>query len=180
MAIAAESSCSTADALDDIEEMTAPANDSVRPSRGVARRVVRRAEKRASGETEEAEEQLSPSEFVPGTQSIYVKTYGCSHNHSDSEYMCGLLAQYGYKLVGEVPAASRTRSPNTPAPPSLSCSRPRAGRQERRRPVADQLVHRQKPVAGAPADGHQPRAGPRQAGGGGGLCLAGGTQPAGA
>ena len=41
------------------------------------------------------------SSVVPGVQSIYVKTYGCSHNHSDSEYMCGLLAQYGYSLVGE-------------------------------------------------------------------------------
>lgn len=38
---------------------------------------------------------------VPGTQRLYVKTYGCSHNHSDSEYMCGLLAEYGYELASE-------------------------------------------------------------------------------
>ena len=126
MALDESSSCATADALDDIEDMTAPANDSARPSRGVARRVVRRAEKRApAGEAEEGEEQLPPSAHVPGTQSIYVKTYGCSHNHSDSEYMCGLLAQYGYKLVGEVrrrgPVAELTRQP--PATPSLSSPR---------------------------------------------------------
>lgn len=30
---------------------------------------------------------------------MFVKTYGCSHNISDSEYMAGLLANYGYKIV---------------------------------------------------------------------------------
>lgn len=36
---------------------------------------------------------------VPGTQKIYVKTFGCSHNVSDSEFMMGQLADYGYELV---------------------------------------------------------------------------------
>ncbi|KAB0796144.1 hypothetical protein PPYR_10205 [Photinus pyralis] len=36
---------------------------------------------------------------VPGTQTIYVKTWGCAHNSSDSEYMAGQLAAYGYKLT---------------------------------------------------------------------------------
>ncbi|CAI7786811.1 unnamed protein product, partial [Closterium sp. NIES-54] len=40
---------------------------------------------------------------VPGTQSIYIKTFGCSHNMSDSEYMAGQLAAFGYQLV-EVPS----------------------------------------------------------------------------
>lgn len=39
---------------------------------------------------------------VPGTQTIYVKTFGCSHNQSDSEYMAGQLSAYGYGLT-EVP-----------------------------------------------------------------------------
>ena len=30
---------------------------------------------------------------------MFVKTYGCSHNISDSEYMAGLLSEYGFKLV---------------------------------------------------------------------------------
>jgi hypothetical protein len=34
---------------------------------------------------------------VPGTQSVWVKTFGCSHNVSDSEYMAGQLADYGYR-----------------------------------------------------------------------------------
>jgi hypothetical protein len=34
---------------------------------------------------------------VPGVQSIWVKTFGCSHNQSDSEYMMGVLQAYGYR-----------------------------------------------------------------------------------
>ena len=40
-------------------------------------------------------------EQVPGTQKVWLKTYGCSHNISDSEYMQGMLQQYGYTLVDE-------------------------------------------------------------------------------
>lgn len=39
---------------------------------------------------------LSPK--IPGTQTIYVKTFGCSHNQSDSEYMAGQLSAFGYSL----------------------------------------------------------------------------------
>lgn len=35
---------------------------------------------------------------IPGTQNIFVKTWGCSHNNSDSEYMAGLLDSYGYHV----------------------------------------------------------------------------------
>lgn len=38
---------------------------------------------------------------VPGVQKVFVKTYGCSHNTSDSEYMMGLLNEYGYQLVDD-------------------------------------------------------------------------------
>lgn len=38
---------------------------------------------------------------IPGTQKIYVKTFGCSHNVSDSEYMMGQLVDYGYKLTDD-------------------------------------------------------------------------------
>lgn len=39
--------------------------------------------------------------FIPGTHSIYIKTWGCSHNNSDGEYMAGLLAANGYGLTGQ-------------------------------------------------------------------------------
>ncbi|KAJ0025030.1 hypothetical protein Pint_07290 [Pistacia integerrima] len=35
---------------------------------------------------------------VPGSQTIYIKTFGCSHNQSDSEYMAGQLSAFGYAL----------------------------------------------------------------------------------
>ena len=44
---------------------------------------------------------LELSTDVPGTASVYLKTYGCSHNSSDSEYMAGQLQEYGYRLVRE-------------------------------------------------------------------------------
>ena len=39
--------------------------------------------------------------YILGTQKVYLKTWGCSHNNSDSEYMAGQLAAYGYNIVGE-------------------------------------------------------------------------------
>lgn len=33
--------------------------------------------------------------------NIFIKTYGCTHNHSDSEFMAGLLEQEGFKLVDD-------------------------------------------------------------------------------
>ena len=42
---------------------------------------------------------------TPGSQTIWLKTYGCSHNVSDSEYMQGILTSYGYRFVDESSAA---------------------------------------------------------------------------
>ena len=36
---------------------------------------------------------------IPGSQMVYLKTYGCSHNNSDSEYMAGILAEEGYGIT---------------------------------------------------------------------------------
>lgn len=40
----------------------------------------------------------SPGIGIPGAQTIYLKTFGCSHNQSDSEYMAGQLSAFGYAL----------------------------------------------------------------------------------
>ncbi|MCQ2816570.1 MAG: tRNA (N(6)-L-threonylcarbamoyladenosine(37)-C(2))-methylthiotransferase, partial [archaeon] len=42
---------------------------------------------------------------IPGTQKVHIKTYGCSHNISDSEYMMGLLYDYGYDIVDSIEAS---------------------------------------------------------------------------
>jgi threonylcarbamoyladenosine tRNA methylthiotransferase CDKAL1 len=39
--------------------------------------------------------------FLPGAATIFCKTQGCSHNNSDGEYMAGLLAAQGYRIVLE-------------------------------------------------------------------------------
>eukprot|EP00732_Lithocolla_globosa_P003868 Lithocolla_globosa_v1_NODE_3291_length_1710_cov_4.891239.p3 type:complete len:156 gc:universal NODE_3291_length_1710_cov_4.891239:1709-1242(-) len=39
------------------------------------------------------------SGIVPGIESVYVRTWGCSHNNSDGEYMAGQLAAYGYSVT---------------------------------------------------------------------------------
>ncbi|KAK9270448.1 hypothetical protein L1049_026028 [Liquidambar formosana] len=45
------------------------------------------------------QDSLTPqSPKIPGTQTIYIKTFGCSHNQSDSEYMAGQLSAFGYAL----------------------------------------------------------------------------------
>jgi threonylcarbamoyladenosine tRNA methylthiotransferase CDKAL1 len=36
---------------------------------------------------------------LPGAHAVHIRTYGCSHNVSDSEYMAGQLAAYGYTIV---------------------------------------------------------------------------------
>lgn len=47
----------------------------------------------------EVEKKVYHESIIPGAQKIYVKTWGCAHNNSDSEYMAGQLASYGYKLT---------------------------------------------------------------------------------
>jgi threonylcarbamoyladenosine tRNA methylthiotransferase CDKAL1 len=73
-------------------------------------RVLKRKKKPITIENENDETTVSSEPVVynpvlqsnaPGSASIYVKTWGCTHNNSDSEYMAGQLAAYGYKLVGK-------------------------------------------------------------------------------
>lgn len=40
--------------------------------------------------------------FLPGRAKIYFKTFGCSHNVSDSEYMQGLLQAAGYQFANRL------------------------------------------------------------------------------
>ena len=35
--------------------------------------------------------------FLPETCTIWIKTFGCSHNISDGEYMAGQLQEYGFR-----------------------------------------------------------------------------------
>lgn len=50
-------------------------------------------------------QETSGDSFLPGTQKIYLKTWGCAHNSSDSEYMAGQLAAKGYTIVEDSSSA---------------------------------------------------------------------------
>ncbi|KAL3324255.1 hypothetical protein AABB24_038438 [Solanum stoloniferum] len=55
-------------------------------------------QRKKNGVTKLTVVQDSPAPKIPGTQTIYIKTFGCSHNQSDSEYMAGQLSAFGYAL----------------------------------------------------------------------------------
>lgn len=93
--------------MDDIEDLVDSATDggggAARPTRAPAVTVRAHTGRAAPPAAATA---AASAEGVPGTQTVYVKTYGCSHNHSDSEYMCGLLAAYGYAISAQPDGAS--------------------------------------------------------------------------
>jgi len=86
--------------MDDIEDMGASVDvaddiDRVRTS------VTLRRHGRLSGANSEEKKSATPQEggtedgSVPGVGLVWLRTWGCSHNVSDSEYLAGQLASYG-------------------------------------------------------------------------------------
>ncbi|XP_013136509.1 PREDICTED: threonylcarbamoyladenosine tRNA methylthiotransferase [Papilio polytes] len=85
--------------IDDIEDLIS-SQDITPKERYASRKSVNvRSKKRQVDKNEEPIEKIVLESVVPGTQKIYVKTWGCAHNNSDSEYMAGLLAAHGYPLT---------------------------------------------------------------------------------
>lgn len=69
-------------------------NDRITPRGAVLPKARVRSKKNAANESPVGDS------IIPGTQKIYVRTWGCSHNNSDGEYMAGQLAAFGYKITG--------------------------------------------------------------------------------
>lgn len=92
-------SCDTS--VDDIEDFVKPGditpNDRITPRQSVFPKVNKRKARNGESSTEKP----VGDSIIPGTQTIFVRTWGCSHNNSDSEYMAGQLAAYGYKITGK-------------------------------------------------------------------------------
>ncbi|CAH4032987.1 threonylcarbamoyladenosine tRNA methylthiotransferase [Pieris brassicae] len=84
--------------IDDIEDLIS-SQDITPKERYASRKNVSVRSKRRENKTAEPAEKIILESVVPGTQTIYVKTWGCAHNNSDSEYMAGLLATHGYNLT---------------------------------------------------------------------------------
>ncbi|GJQ84163.1 hypothetical protein Trydic_g2840 [Trypoxylus dichotomus] len=85
--------------FDDIEDLIS-AQDITPKERYSNRKAVKVNVKRSKPQTAASHLPL-PDGNVPGTQSVYLKTWGCAHNSSDSEYMAGQLSVYGYKLTDD-------------------------------------------------------------------------------
>ncbi|KAM6177018.1 threonylcarbamoyladenosine tRNA methylthiotransferase [Erethizon dorsatum] len=85
--------------LDDIEDIVSQ-EDSKPQDRHFARKHVVPKVRRRNTQTYLQEESSPPSDStIPGIQKIWIRTWGCSHNNSDGEYMAGQLAAYGYKIT---------------------------------------------------------------------------------
>ncbi|CAH0546444.1 unnamed protein product [Brassicogethes aeneus] len=84
--------------IDDIEDLIS-SQDITPNERYASRKNVKVKAKRRDVNKENVPAPVG--ENIPGTQKIYVKTWGCAHNSSDSEYMAGQLAAYGYQLTDD-------------------------------------------------------------------------------
>uniref|UniRef100_A0A673CWR2 tRNA-t(6)A37 methylthiotransferase n=1 Tax=Sphaeramia orbicularis TaxID=375764 RepID=A0A673CWR2_9TELE len=84
--------------IDDIEDMVS-SNDPTPHERQSARKsIIPRSRKKKELLSNE---ELQADSLIPGTQKIWMKTWGCSHNNSDGEYMAGQLAASGYKMTDD-------------------------------------------------------------------------------
>ncbi|XP_028631522.1 threonylcarbamoyladenosine tRNA methylthiotransferase [Grammomys surdaster] len=85
--------------LDDIEDIISQ-EDSKPQDRHFSRKHVFPKVRRRNTQKHLQEEPRPPSDStIPGIQKIWIRTWGCSHNNSDGEYMAGQLAAYGYKIT---------------------------------------------------------------------------------
>jgi len=84
--------------IEDIEDLIA-SQDITPKERYSSRKHITIRPKRKKQLQEEISQPSILSSIIPGTQTIYVKTWGCTHNSSDTEYMAGQLASYGYNLT---------------------------------------------------------------------------------
>ena len=85
----------------DIEDLFTAQTQPDEP-RGLQRKIVRRQPPKRKVQAAVDEE---TKDTVPGVGNIMVKTYGCSHNISDSEFMQGQLVEYGFNLVDDIEIA---------------------------------------------------------------------------
>lgn len=83
--------------VDDIEDLILSVADAAEIGRDKPRNVVT---VRSKIKEKPVKDVYCPSPQIPGTQTVFIKTWGCSHNSSDGEYMAGLLSNYGYKITG--------------------------------------------------------------------------------
>uniref|UniRef100_A0A8C5MY07 tRNA-t(6)A37 methylthiotransferase n=1 Tax=Leptobrachium leishanense TaxID=445787 RepID=A0A8C5MY07_9ANUR len=85
--------------LDDIEDMVSASDPKPHDRLSARQNIVPRVRKRNKNKEQDQEEKPPSDSTIPGTQKIWIRTWGCSHNNSDGEYMAGQLASYGYSIT---------------------------------------------------------------------------------
>ncbi|MCJ8728491.1 hypothetical protein PDJAM_G00005030 [Pangasius djambal] len=84
--------------IDDIEDIVSSSEPAHLQRSSTRQSVVPRVRKRKDLT---ANEELQADSVIPGTQKVWLRTWGCSHNSSDGEYMAGQLAASGYKMTDD-------------------------------------------------------------------------------
>ncbi|NWS32276.1 CDKAL methylthiotransferase, partial [Polioptila caerulea] len=85
--------------LEDIEDIVSAEDLKPHDRRFVRKNVFPKVRKRSSQKNIQTDDELPSDSIIPGVQKIWIRTWGCSHNNSDGEYMAGQLAAYGYKIT---------------------------------------------------------------------------------
>ncbi|ESN95062.1 hypothetical protein HELRODRAFT_157739 [Helobdella robusta] len=94
--------------IDDIEDLMSNDHDEVVNER-IERKFIfpkpeRRKKIQSKNKLTSAIDDYQPpigDSIISGSQKIYLKTWGCSHNNSDSEYMAGQLSAHGYLITDD-------------------------------------------------------------------------------
>ncbi|XP_053827506.1 threonylcarbamoyladenosine tRNA methylthiotransferase [Vidua macroura] len=86
-------------ALEDIEDIVSAEDLKPHDRQFVRRNVFPKVRKRNSQKNIQTDDEPPSDSIIPGVQKIWIRTWGCSHNNSDGEYMAGQLAAYGYKIT---------------------------------------------------------------------------------
>ncbi|NXT60456.1 CDKAL methylthiotransferase, partial [Chaetops frenatus] len=86
--------------LEDIEDIVSAEDLKPHDRQFVRKNVFPKVRKRNSQKTIQTDDEPPSDSIIPGVQKIWIRTWGCSHNNSDGEYMAGQLAAYGYKITG--------------------------------------------------------------------------------
>ncbi|NWI24274.1 CDKAL methylthiotransferase, partial [Sula dactylatra] len=86
--------------LEDIEDIVSAEDLKPHDRQFVRKNVFPKVRKRNSRKNIQTDDDPPSDSIIPGAQKIWIRTWGCSHNNSDGEYMAGQLAAYGYKITG--------------------------------------------------------------------------------
>ncbi|XP_068614912.1 threonylcarbamoyladenosine tRNA methylthiotransferase [Brachionichthys hirsutus] len=87
--------------IEDIEDMVSSSDPTPHERQSARKSIMPRSRKKK----DLSHEELRVDSLIPGTQKIWMKTWGCSHNNSDGEYMAGQLAASGYQITDDPTAA---------------------------------------------------------------------------